>query len=226
MNQPRPTLLSWSSGKDSAWALHQLRQDPSVNLKGIFTTVNAEVERVAIHGVRQSLLRNQAEALGLPLYTIDLPYPCSNDDYQAAMSAFHQWASEQGIECIAFGDLFLEDVRDYRIQTLEGTGLTPLFPLWGSDTTVLSHTMIKAGLKARISCIQNDKLPRHCLGQSFDFTLLDNLPATIDPCGENGEFHTFCYDGPMFRHPIPVQCGEEVVQEFASFIDLLPIDDR
>ncbi|MBY6188379.1 adenine nucleotide alpha hydrolase [Marinobacter hydrocarbonoclasticus] len=222
MTPPIKTLLSWSSGKDSAWALHTLSQNPGIEVVGLLTTVNAQAGRVAIHGVRQALLEAQADSVGLPLYQIDLPFPCSNEDYQRCMAEFHQRAAAMGVEAIAFGDLFLEDVRDYRIQTLEGTGLKPLFPLWGLDTTELAHTMISAGLKARLSCVQNDKLGTGFLGRSFDGALLSDLPPSIDPCGERGEFHTFAWDGPMFRNPVKIRVGEPLVQELASFIDLLP----
>lgn len=222
MPRPLRTLLSWSSGKDSAWALHQIRQDPTVDLVGLFTTVNAEAQRVAIHGVRQTLLEAQAEAVGLPLHTIALPFPCSNAAYEACMARFHQSVAEQGVEAIAFGDLFLEDVRQYRERTLRGTGLQSRFPLWGMDTATLARTMMAAGLKARLSCIQNDKLTTPFLGRAFDAALLADLPEGIDPCGEWGEFHTFAWDGPMFRNPVNVHPGEVRVQELASFIDLLP----
>ncbi|MBY5921593.1 adenine nucleotide alpha hydrolase [Ferrimonas balearica] len=226
MTRPVKTLLSWSSGKDSAWALHTLRQDPSIDVVGLFTTVNSEAERVAIHGVRQSLLEAQAQSLGLPLYVIPLPYPCSNEAYQACMARFHQQAVAMGVEAVAFGDLLLEDVRDYRIEILKGTGLEPRFPLWGEDTGALARTMVASGLRATLSCIQNDKLSEEFLGREFDSALLDTLPDGIDPCGENGEFHTFAWDGPMFRYPLPVVTGERVIQEWASFVDLLPLSER
>ncbi|WP_234977458.1 adenine nucleotide alpha hydrolase [Ferrimonas marina] len=225
MTQLLKTWLSWSSGKDSAWALHQLKRDPNVELLGLFTTVNRSAERVAIHGVREALLQAQANSLGLPLVVIDLPFPCSNEDYQACMAHFHQQACDAGIQALAFGDLFLEDVRDYRLKTLEGTGLTPLFPLWGLDTAKLAQTMVQQGLKATIACVQSDKLEAQWLGRAFDQTLLDTLPEGIDPCGEFGEFHTFAWDGPDFSYPIAVTLGEQVQREGARFIDLLPAEE-
>ncbi|GAA4882365.1 ATP-binding protein [Ferrimonas pelagia] len=221
MSHPVRTLLSWSSGKDSAWALHQLQQDPNIELVGLFTTINREAGRVAIHGIRESLLDAQAHSAGLPLYRIPLPFPCSNEQYQACMTQFQQQALADGVEAFAFGDLLLEDVRDYRVDMLKDSGIQPLFPLWGRATPDLAHTMITAGLKARIVCLQHDKLDQQMLGREFDHQLLADLPAGIDPCGENGEFHTFAWNGPMFRHPIPVTSGTLVVTEHASFIDLL-----
>lgn len=217
-------LLSWSSGKDSAWALHRLRQDPAIEVVGLFTTLNQAFERVAMHGVRKQLLVQQAECVGLPLLTIDLPWPCSNEDYGRIMTGFIAEVVAKGIRHMAFGDLFLEDVRAYRERQLEGTGIRALFPLWGSDTRVLAREMMAAGLKARISTLDPKKLEMSLGGHDFDEALLAALPEGVDPCGENGEFHTLAYDGPMFMRPLAIKTGETVVRDGFVFTDLLPID--
>lgn len=217
-------LLSWSSGKDSAWALHRLRQDPAIEVVGLFTTLNQAFERVAMHGVRKQLLVQQAECVGLPLLTIDLPWPCSNEDYGRIMTGFIAEVVAKGIRHMAFGDLFLEDVRAYRERQLEGTGITALFPLWGSDTRLLAREMMAAGLKARISTLDPKKLEMSLGGHDFDEALLAALPEGVDPCGENGEFHTLAYDGPMFMRPLAIKTGETVVRDGFVFTDLLPVD--
>lgn len=214
-------LLSWSSGKDSAWALHRLRQDPDIEVVGLFTTLNAAFERVAMHGVRKRLLALQAECVGLPLHCIDLPWPCSNEEYGRIMTGFVAEVLAQGIHHVAFGDLFLEEVRAYREKQLAGTGITPLFPLWGSDTTSLAREMMAAGLKARICTLDPGKLDIALGGHEFDPALLAALPAGVDPCGENGEFHTLVYDGPMFLRPLAVRVGETVQRDGFVFTDLL-----
>lgn len=221
MTQPR-ALLSWSSGKDAAWALHALRQAGEVEIVGLLTTINRSFDRVAMHAVRESLLEAQAEAAGLPLWKVEIPWPCPNEAYEAAMAAACARAVAEGIEAIAFGDLFLEDVRDYRIQKLAGTGLRPLFPLWGRPTDQLATEMIAGGLKATLTCVDPKVLDPSFAGRDFDATLLADLPAGVDPCGERGEFHSFAWDGPMFRHPLPVRRGEVVEREGFAFADLLP----
>ena len=188
--EKKRVLLSWSSGKDCAWALHQLRQDPAIEVVGLFTTLNQAFERVAMHGVRKQLLTEQAACVGLPLITIDLPWPCSNEDYARIMTGFIADVVAQGIRHMAFGDLFLEDVRAYREKQLAGTGIEPLFPLWGSNTRELASQMVAAGLKARISALDPNKLDACLGGRDFDEVLLAALPEGVDPCGENGEFHT------------------------------------
>jgi uncharacterized protein (TIGR00290 family) len=218
----RKTLLSWSSGKDSAWALHVLRQDPGVELAGLFCTVNQVFERVAMHGVRIELLRQQAAAVGLPLSLIEIPYPCSNDEYARVMDAFVREARGLGVETFAFGDLFLEDVRRYREQGLEGTGITPVFPLWGLPTGDLAATMVAGGLKAVITCLDPARLDRRFAGRAYDASFLAELPEGIDPCGEFGEFHSFAFDGPMFERPVRVSVGETVERDGFVFSDLLP----
>jgi uncharacterized protein (TIGR00290 family) len=221
MTRPK-ALLSWSSGKDAAWALHILRQAGEVEVVGLLTTTNAAFERVAMHGVREALLAAQAEAVELPLWKVPLPWPCSNEDYQACMAGVCAEAVGQGIEVMAFGDLFLEDVRDYRIQNLLGTGLSPAFPIWNPDTTTLARDMIASGLKATLVCVDPRVLPANFAGRDFDGLLLEDFPATVDPCGERGEFHTFAWDGPMFRHPVEVKRGEVVERDGFVFADLVP----
>ena len=215
-------LLSWSSGKDSAWALHVLRQNPEYEIAGLFTTFNSAADRVAMHAVRRILVEQQAAAAGLPLWTIPLPWPCSNEQYEALMAEACRDAVSKGIEYFAFGDLFLEDVRAYRERQLAGTGLNPLFPLWSLPTGALSREMIAAGLKATLTCIDSRKLDHSFAGRRFDERLLADFSAEIDPCGENGEFHSFAHAGPMFAHEIPVRPGEIVTRDSFIFADLLP----
>ena len=215
------TLLSWSSGKDSAWALHTLRQDPQIELVGLFCTVNQAFNRVAMHGVRVELLQRQADRLGLPLQIIDIPYPCSNEQYAQVMSEFVTQARAAGVTHFAFGDLFLEDVRRYREERLQGTGISPIFPLWGSDTRELSQTMVVAGLRSVLTCVDPKQLSKDFAGRIFDATLLRDLPADVDPCGENGEFHSFAFDGPMFAQAVDFTLGETVARDGFVFTDLL-----
>ena len=215
------TLLSWSSGKDSAWALHTLRQDPQIELAGLFCTVNQAFNRVAMHGVRVELLQRQADRLGLPLQIIYIPYPCSNEQYAQVMSEFVTQARAAGVTHFAFGDLFLEDVRRYREERLQGTGISPIFPLWGSDTRELSQTMVVAGLRSVLTCVDPKQLSKDFAGRIFDATLLRDLPADVDPCGENGEFHSFAFDGPMFAQAVDFTLGETVARDGFVFTDLL-----
>jgi uncharacterized protein (TIGR00290 family) len=216
------TLLSWSTGKDSAWSLHVLRQRPDVTVVGLVTTVNAAFDRVAMHGVRRALLEAQAEAAGLPLHVLEIPYPCPNADYERIMGAFVAEQAAEGIEAMAFGDLFLEDIRRYRETKLAGTGIAPLFPLWGSATGRLARDMIAGGLEAYVTCVDPRKMPASFAGRRFDLDLLADLPAGVDPCAENGEFHTFACAGPMFRRPIPITIGEPVTRDGFVFCDLVP----
>jgi len=215
------TLLSWSSGKDSAWTLHRLRADERYEVVGLLTTINAAHDRVAMHAVRIELLRLQAEAAGLPLWPVFIPSPCSNEEYEAAMSTAIADAKAAGIACIAFGDLFLEDIRAYREAKLMPTGITPVFPLWGADTRALADEMIEGGLRARITCVDPRVMPRELAGRDFDRDLIAALPETVDPCGERGEFHTFAYAGPMFKTPIAIESGEIVERDGFVFADLL-----
>jgi uncharacterized protein (TIGR00290 family) len=217
-------LLSWSSGKDSAWSLHLLRATGGYDIVGLVTTFNGAANRVAMHGVRRSLVKAQAKAAGLPLWDIDLPWPCSNEDYEDAMRAVCVRALQSGVECIAFGDLFLTDVRDYREKQLYGTGLQPVFPVWGIPTDALAREMIAAGLRAKLTCVDSKQVPMDFVGRDFDKQLLIDLPARADPCGENGEFHSFVYAGPMFRNELQVKSGEIVLRDQFAYADLLPVE--
>lgn len=222
MSKPR-VLLSWSTGKDAAWTLHTLRQAGEVEVVGLLTTINAEFGRVAMHATRQSLLEAQARAVGLPLLTVPIPWPCTNAQYEAAfLLALTEAKSTLEVTHIAFGDLFLEDVRAYREAQLQGTGLTPLFPLWGQPTRELAEEMIAGGLRAILTCIDPRRLPVDFAGRLFDTELLDATPPDVDACGEVGEFHTFAFDGPMFAHPIAIEAGEIVERDGFVFADLLP----
>lgn len=215
------TLLSWSSGKDSAWALHLLRQQPDIQVVGLVTTLNEAYKRVAMHAVRLELLQRQAEAVCLPLRIVSIPQPCSNAEYEAAMREVVEEARQQGIECMAFGDLFLQDIREYRETKLSGTGIAPLFPLWGIPTNELARRMISSGLRAVLTCVDPEQLDASFAGREFDERLLEELPAHVDPCGERGEFHTFAYDGPVFEKPVEVLAGEIVLRDGFVFADLL-----
>jgi uncharacterized protein (TIGR00290 family) len=216
-------LVSWSSGKDSAWIVHVLRQQPNFELAGILTTVNERYSRVAMHAVREELLEAQADALGLPLRKVPIPSPCPNDVYERAMAMAVARAVGDGFTHVAFGDLFLEDIRRYREEKLAGSGLTPVFPLFGVDTTQLAREMIDGGLKARLTCVNPKVLDPRFAGRDFDASLLEDLPASVDPCGERGEFHSFAYAGPMFSRPIPIASGEIVERDGFVFADVLPI---
>jgi uncharacterized protein (TIGR00290 family) len=225
MTMPR-AVVSWSSGKDSAWALHTVRD--SLDVVGLLTTTStapaaagqssAPVERISMHGVRRSLLDAQARALGLSQYVVELPWPCSNDEYQARMQTMVERLVADGIEVVVFGDLFLADVRAYRERMLEGTGLRPMFPLWGQDTGELAREMIAAGVVATLTCVDLAKLPRELVGRRFGV----ELPAGIDPCGERGEFHSFVSDAPGFASAIEFTTGEVVERDGFAWVDLLP----
>ena len=214
-------LLSWSSGKDSAWALHTLRQQAPGAVAGLLTTINEQYDRVAMHGVRSAILRAQADAAGLPLMTAPLPYPCSNEAYEERMRTVVEQAVAAGFTHVAFGDLFLEDVRRYREERLLGTGLQPIFPLWGRPTPALANEMIAGGLQARLTCVDPRVVSADLAGRPFDADLLAALPATADPCGERGEFHTCVVDGPMFSRRIEITVGEIVEREGFVFADLV-----
>ena len=214
-------LLSWSSGKDSAWALHVLRQKGEVQVVGLLTTVNEVFERVAMHAVRIELLHAQAGAVGLPLWQVQLPYPCSDEQYERVMRQALDYACLEGVKAVAFGDLFLEDVRRYREDRMRGTGLQPLFPLWGLPTAELGRTMVAAGLKAHLTCVDPKQIGAAFAGRAYDDDLLSELPLSADPCGERGEFHTFVHDGPMFSRPLRVRTGEIVQRDGFVFADML-----
>ncbi|AWR88012.1 adenine nucleotide alpha hydrolase [Meiothermus taiwanensis] len=219
---PKRVLLSWSSGKDSAWALHILQQDPEVEVIGLLTTVNTTHGRVAMHSTRLALLEAQARAVGLPLHLVPLPWPCSNEVYERAMRAAIADGRRRGATHLAFGDLFLEEIRAYRVRQLQGTGLEPLFPLWHEPTRPLARRMIEAGLEAVVTCVDPRRLPPSFVGRTFDQAFLDNLPGGVDPCGENGEFHTCVLAGPMFRKPLCAAVGEVVERDGFYFADLVP----
>lgn len=216
------TLLSWSGGKDSAWALHILRQQPGIEVVGLLTTVNQHFQRVAMHGFRETLLDAQAEAAGLPLWKIPLPWPCSNEIYESLMAAACARAVAEKIDAIAFGDLFLEDIRAYRIANLAPTGLEPLFPCWLLPTAQLARDMLTNGLRAHLTCIDPRHLNPSFAGREFNAQLLADLPAAVDPCGERGEFHTFVSAGPMFSRSIEIRPGDTVERDGFVYADLLP----
>jgi uncharacterized protein (TIGR00290 family) len=213
-------LLSWSSGKDSAWALHVLQREQPGAVHGLLTTLNDAVDRVAMHGVRRAVLQAQAAATGLPLRTVRIPDPCPNDVYEAAMRAAVAAALADGFTHVAFGDLFLEDVRRYREERLAGTGLTPVFPLWGVPTPRLAQEMIDGGLRARLTCVDTRALDASFVGREFDAGLLADVPAGVDPCGEGGEFHTCVYAGPMFQRALTVVAGDVITREPFTWRDL------
>lgn len=219
---PKRVLLSWSSGKDSAWALHVLRRDGEYEVVRLLTSVNETAKRVSMHAVRLELLQRQAAAAELPLQLVRLPDPCSNEQYEAAMAAALAEAERDGIEAVAFGDLFLEDVRAYREAKLSGTNFAPLFPLWGRPTRELAREMLTGGLRAYLTCVDTEQLKGDFAGREFDENLLSELPAEIDPCGERGEFHTFCFAGPMFSRPIGVAPGASVERGRFAYSDLAP----
>jgi uncharacterized protein (TIGR00290 family) len=226
MIHPTRALVSWSSGKDSAWALHALREQADIEVVGLLTTVTRAFDRVAMHAVRSELLRAQARAVGLPLTEIQIPFPCSSAEYADAMSEALAVAARNGVTAVAFGDLFLEDVRHYREERMRGTGITPLFPLWGRATHGLVREMVAAGLRARITCVDPKQLDASLAGRDLGARLLDELPANVDPCGERGEFHTFVYDGPMFRHPLRIATGEIVERDGFVFADVVEVVRR
>jgi uncharacterized protein (TIGR00290 family) len=216
------TLVSWSSGKDSAYLLHVLREMPDIEVGALLTTINAAADRVAMHAVRRELLEAQADAAALPLWTCDIPSPCTNEEYEAAMRSVIRRAVAEGFTHVAFGDLFLEDVRQYRESRLAGTGIAPLFPLFHANTPALARDLLAAGIRARLTCVDPRVLDRAFAGRDFDEQLLRDLPASVDPCGERGEFHTFAYAGPMFAHPIDHTAGQIVERDGFVFCDLVP----
>ncbi|ABI60384.1 ATPase [Nitrosomonas eutropha] len=215
-------FLSWSTGKDSAWSLHVLRQDPEVEVIGLLTTVNTTYERVAMHSTRLALAEAQARAVGLPLHIIPLPWPCSNEVYECKMHDAVKSAVESGATHIAFGDLFLADIRAYRVKQLEGSGLQPLFPIWHQPTDSLAHRMIDAEVVAVVTCVDPKQLSPSFVGRIFNHTFLNDLPESVDPCGENGEFHTCVLAGPMFQESLCASVGEVVERDGFYFADLIP----
>lgn len=212
-------LISWSSGKDCAWTLHLLRQQTGIDVIGLLTTVNSEFDRVAMHGTRRTILEAQAAAAGLPLWEIPLPWPCSNEVYEQRMADACRRAADEKIDAIAFGDLFLRDIRAYREAQLKTTGIEPLFPLWEIPTDELARSMIAAGLRAKVVCVDSRQLDASFAGRDFDANLLGEFPSSVDPCGENGEFHSCVYDGPMFSHRIALDPGEIVNRDGFIYAD-------
>ncbi|HEV7551306.1 MAG TPA: ATP-binding protein [Candidatus Angelobacter sp.] len=215
-------LLAWSSGKDSAWALHVLREQGQYEVAGLMTTFNAAFDRVAMHSTRRNLVEMQAEAAGVPLIAAPIPWPCSNADYELTMKQVCDKALAEGISAIAFGDLFLADVRAYRERQLKDTGLQPLFPLWGLPTKALAQEMISTGLRAKLVCVDPRQLSANFIGRDFDHKFLSEIPASVDPCGENGEFHSFVHAGPMFSRDLAIVTGEKVERDGFWFCDVLP----
>ena len=219
---PKPRAwLAWSSGKDSAWALHVVREQDEIDVVGLLTTVTEPYDRVSMHGVRRELLLAQADAAGLPMHCVPIPAPCPNEVYEEAMRQAVATAKAQGVRQMVFGDLFLEDIREYRESRLAGSGIRPVFPLWGRPTRELAQEMIAAGLVANVTCLDPSKVPRELAGGRFDEQFLARLPAEADPCAENGEFHTCVSAGPIFREPIPVEIGETVERDGFVFTDLV-----
>ena len=217
--------MSWSGGKDSAWALHVLRSTEKFKnefeVAGLLTTVNERFGRVAIHGFREELLDRQAAAAELPLWRVPLPFPCSNEEYESRMAVVCERAVREGLVGIAFGDLFLEEIRSSRVAKLAGTGLEPIFPIWGIPTDKLAAEMMAGGLQARLTCVDPRKVPAEFAGRAWDATLLQELPSEVDPCGENGEFHSFAFAGPMFREAIPVVAGERVERDGFCYAEMV-----
>ena len=216
-------LLWWSSGKDSAWALHLLRQQDDVEVVALATTFNEKTERVAMHDIFVELAQAQAKAAGLPLWLVPFPWPCTNMEYEKRMQHVIERAQTEGIRTFAYGDLHLQDIRNYRETQFEKTDSSLLFPIWGtsSETLELAHSMIRAGLRSILTCVDTKQLPSDFIGREYDYALLSDLPAGIDPCGENGEFHTFCYNGPMFSAPIGVRRGDTVARDGFVYCELL-----
>lgn len=215
-------LIAWSSGKDSAWALHEARRLAELDIVGALTTVTDSFQRVSMHGVREALLRAQCEAAGLPQIIVRIPYPCPDEIYEREMAAAIADVKARGVTHIIFGDLFLQDIRAYREKQLAGTGITPVFPLWLQPTAALARAMIDGGVEAHLAVVDLKKLPASFAGRRFDAALLSEFPAGIDACGENGEFHTFVSAGPMLARKIPVRVGETVERDGFAFADLLP----
>ncbi|MDE3201966.1 MAG: adenine nucleotide alpha hydrolase [Acidobacteriota bacterium] len=212
-------LLSWSSGKDSAWALHVLRQDPNVEIVALLTSVNSAFDRVAMHGTRRPILEAQAAAANLPLWIIPLPWPCPNEIYEHHMTEACARAVAEDIQAVAFGDLFLADIRNYRERQLASTGLEPLFPLWDIPTDALARDMIAGGIRAKLTCVDPRQLAPEFAGRDFDASLLADLPSSADPCGENGEYHTCVYAGPMFSSALDIEVGQKVMRDGFSYAD-------
>lgn len=223
----QPVILSWSGGKDSALALHQLRQQVEYEVRGLLTSVNDHYGRISMHGVREQLLDEQADAIGLPLYKIRLPERPSNAEYERQMASALESFRTHGVRHVAFGDLYLEDIRQYRLDNLRKAKMEAVFPLWQRNTATLARDFIALGFKAVLCCVDGERLGAEFAGRAYDAALLDDLPADVDPCGENGEFHSFVHDGPGFRHAVRWRIGERVTREQRfHFCDLLPVEDQ
>jgi len=221
-SQKMKTWMSWSSGKDSVFALYELKRQ-NIDVSGLFTTMNQAANRVAMHAVHETLLDRQGEALSLPVYKILIPSPCPNEVYEREMRRFIEMAKKENVTHFAFGDLFLEDVKQYRINQLENTGIQPIFPIWGRPTEGLAKAMIALGQKAIITCVDPKKLHPSFAGRDFDLSFLKDLPPEIDQCGERGEFHTFVYDSPLFHSPLEVKTGEIIERDGFVFSDVIPV---
>ncbi len=215
------TLVSWSTGKDSAWMLYRLQSSAEAQVVGLFTTVNHLYQRVAMHSIPARWLHAQAEAIGLPLDVLEIPYPCSNEQYGEVMAKFLSQAKARGVEAIAFGDLFLEDIRRYRETQMSPTGISPIFPLWGTSTDSLSRDLIEHGFRMIVTCVDPHSVPRELAGREYDHRFLKELPKGVDPCGENGEFHSFVFGGPIFRNPLRVAAGKIVERDGFVFADIV-----
>ena len=215
-------MIAWSSGKDSAWALHEVRRDGAYDVVAALTTITDSFKRVSMHGVRQELLTAQLEAAGLPMILVPIPYPCPNEVYEARMAVALANANAAGVRQVIFGDLFLQDVRAYREQKMAGTGITPVFPLWRRPTAALAREMIDAGVETYLVCVDLKQLSKDFAGRRFDRALLSELPASADPCGENGEFHSCVVAGPMFERRIKIRVGETVERDGFAYADLVP----
>lgn len=220
MNLRPRALLSWSSGKDSAYALHVARQEGRFDVVGLLTTVTSNYARVSMHGVRESVLEAQAQSVGLPLTRVSIPAPCKNEEYEAAMRGAMETARVQGVTHVLFGDLYLEDIRAYREANLAKVGMHAAFPIWGRNTRELAEEMVDSGLRAILTCVDPQRLPASFAGRTFDRTLLRDLPSDVDPCGENGEFHTCVFQGPMLSAPLQVAVGDVVEREGFVFADV------
>lgn len=222
MTSVEQAWLSWSSGKDSALSLHELRASDGCTVTGLITTLDFAADRVAMHGVRRALVQAQADALGLPLHLVELPWPCPNDVYEQRMSTALVAAEDSGVSRLVFGDLYLADIRAYREQSLTGTDLTAVFPLWERPTTELASQVLHSGIRALITCVDPEQAPHELAGRWYDQQLVDALPPSVDPCGENGEFHTFVVDGPDFAHPLNVTVGDITDRNGFVYADILP----
>jgi len=224
MNPKPKAWISWSSGKDAAWALNAVRSEGIYEITRLLTTITETYKRVSMHSIREELLDIQSAAIGIPLYKTYIPSPCSNEQYAEIMTKAIETAKAENVTHMIFGDLFLEDVRQYREEKLAGTGITPIFPLWGINTRELAESMIQGGAKAVITCIDPAKTPRELAGKYFDNEFLKHLPHDVDPCGENGEFHSFAFDGPAFSKEVNIQVGETVQRGDFVFTDVLPVN--